>query len=184
MKLRRSVAFVLLLGFFYAAPAAARGADPAAFYRRCEGAINKSYAIVMHLQKKDDDASGWYYYRERREILFLSGKVGENGDFALDEFPRGADRADAKNRTGQLSGRRTGDTFSGTWRGADGGKSYPFQVTEAYGTESVRLAPYRLKETAPLFPDEKGTNDPAASLDLRFLYPESAPNRRGRREIE
>jgi hypothetical protein len=176
MKLQRSIAFALLVGLFCASPLTAQGVDPTAYYRRCEGSINKSYPIVMHLQKRDDDVSGWYYYQKRRETLCLSGKAEKNGDVALDEFPRGADRMDAKNRTGRFTGRWTGSRFSGTWRSADGKKSLPFEVTEAYGTESVRLTPYRLKEVAPLFPDKKGKNDPAATVDLRFLYPESLPN--------
>ncbi len=176
---RISIARLLLIGLFAAAPLGAQGADPAAYYRRCVGMINKSYPVVMHVQKRDGRVSGWYYYQKRREVLFLEGKVDGKGDVTLDEFPRGADREEPKNRTGRFIGRGAGKSFSGAWRSADGKKSHPFEVNEAYDNESIRLTPYRLHESVPLFPDRKGKDAPAVTVDLRPLFPagdaDSAP---------
>jgi hypothetical protein len=184
MQVLPKMSLVLLVGMCSLSPLAAQNADAAHYYKRCEGAINKTFLIVMHLQQQADSVRGYYYYVRRREVLFLSGRAAKNGEITLDEFPRGAVKEEDQKRTGTFKGRWQGNRFTGNWRGADGKKTLPFDVTETYGADNVRIETVRLDDKALLFPGKKEKEPPQVTLGLQLLYPAGFPDAAVLKELQ
>lgn len=144
------------------------------FYKRLEGTINNKYPVVMHITRRGENVSGWYYYSAQKKVLFLDGKILEDGAVTLSEHPRSPEWPENAVTTGGFNGRLGPDNFTGVWQSADLKKSFPFSVTERYGINSGKFELYHMEKTVPLF--ENDEKSPSMHITTDLLYPKSFPD--------
>lgn len=89
------------------------------------GKINNKYSIESNL-KFDDSLNkvyGTYKYSGKKDEINVSGRVGQDGSFKMEESANGV-------HTGSFTGKFSPDktTATGTWSTADGKKSMPFSI--------------------------------------------------------
>ncbi|WP_151445918.1 hypothetical protein [Lacisediminimonas profundi] len=129
---RRFAALLPLLLCLCAGPLAAAGKDqPAAAAQPAmpaKGLVLRGslgdQQVQMQLRPKPDEEGGvegeYFVFGQGRSIL-LAGEFDQDG-FWMEESVNGT------NVSGQWEGKREGDLFNGSWRGADDGPPRPFSL--------------------------------------------------------
>lgn len=99
-----------------------------------EGAIRNDLSIVFSADEKDGKVSGSYFYQRTGIDISVSGTC-ENNSVSIREF-------DAKGKeTGSFTGSlfNNGDSMAGTWKNADGSRSFPFWLRRAPDPEMAKI---------------------------------------------
>jgi hypothetical protein len=105
-----------------------------------DGTIGKA-PVFGSLSRDGNNLIGWYLYTKYAKQIELSGKMGANGAFHLDESS-----FDTTKKTGVFDGRVAQGAWSGTWKNASGGASLPFAFAENHDTLAKLNGDFRCSE--------------------------------------
>ena len=179
----KTPAFLLLaLSFFWAAcgsndkpaeeqPPAVTETRPVAdsvltpnFYKRLEGTI-ADQQVVVHLQCANGTISGLYYYLNHGIWLMLSGSLNtaEPNKVSLTESSLSDGEKVAVMECSYEQG-----AFKGSWRSADGSKSYLVDLKEAYPQGSYTFTALSFSDSLSVV---NGPEAPVARISNTFVIP-------------
>lgn len=102
-----------------------RGRKPnETFFRKSfEGKIGKNMDVKFFLERDEDSVSGFYLYEKRGFDILLFGKI-ENDTVKINEVD------EDRNTTATITGKFKKNGFSGEWKNAKTGKTYPVELKE------------------------------------------------------
>ncbi len=86
-----------------------------------------TYPIVVELQRDGEALSGWYFYRAHAKLIQLSGSMGRDGSFRLDELSSGK-------KTAAFEGHSKDGQWQGNWHAANNAAaplSFTFKPADA-----------------------------------------------------
>ena len=132
-------------------------------YMHFEGTINKTLKIKMDLMNGYEGFRGTYYYVKNGDFLYLESIEGAEGMLTLKESTKEGET------TGFFEGKWTGTELVGTWKSADGRKTFSFFLEETYNDGSVMFMPYSIFDKQKLQGAEKA--EPAATYKFYYLHP-------------
>lgn len=139
------------------------------FYKRLEGTI-AGQPVVMQLVRNNEELNGLYYYRKTGGLIDLYGTISENGSFQLSEMPVSERYTSETDTEAKITGMLKHSELNGTWKSADGNKTFEVRLKETYPQGSYRLiAGYIADSTSP-HPELE--NGPHAAIAISFLKPE------------
>jgi len=144
---------------------------PEEFYKRLEGTI-ANQPVVMHLHCYKGELQGTYYYVKQGKMISISGTVDSlhpdnfqlkeySDDNESDQYPK----LDCVYKAGQVKG---------SWRSADGSKSYLIDLKEMYPEGSLKFAAISFGKEIQAIPGVDSS--PVATVDKRLLVPENNGN--------
>ncbi|KAA5533586.1 DUF3298 and DUF4163 domain-containing protein [Taibaiella lutea] len=138
------------------------------FYKRLEGTI-ANQPVVMHLHCYKGELQGTYYYVKQGKLITLTGTLDSlhPGNFRLKEY---SDENESDNYPALDCVYESGQ-IKGSWRSADGKKSYLIELKEIYPQGSMKFSVLSLRQEIQAIPGVDSS--PVATVNKSLIIPEN-----------